>query len=101
MKNTASIKYSLLSIVLAVAFSSKAQNPVNWTSQQLIEPADLAKTINTKKDLPVIISVGPGAVIPGSLPIGMVNTAEGLDKLKKEVSTLPKEKAIVIYCGCC
>jgi thiosulfate/3-mercaptopyruvate sulfurtransferase len=49
----------------------------------------------------VIISVGPGAVIPTSIEAGTASSAEGLNKLKDVLSTLPKEKKIVVYCGCC
>jgi len=91
----------ILLALLFVSICSQAQNPVNWTEKQLIEPADLASTIAAKKDLPVIISVGPGATIPGSLGIGMVNNTEGLQKLKDQLKTIDKEKKIVIYCGCC
>ena len=91
----------ILLALLFVSICSQAQNPVNWTEKQLLEPADLASTIAAKKDLPVIISVGPGATIPGSLGIGMVNNPEGLQKLKDQLKTIDKEKKIVIYCGCC
>ncbi len=81
--------------------NSQAQNPENWTSKQLIEPADLAKELETNKDVPVIISVGPGAVIPNSIDAGMARDKEGMDKLKKELRALPKETKVVVYCGCC
>jgi hypothetical protein len=67
----------------------------------LMEPAVLAKAIDSSKELPVIISVGPAATIPGSLAIGMTNSAEGVKKLKAQLTNLPKDKKIVIYCGCC
>ncbi|ANE52702.1 rhodanese-like domain-containing protein [Flavisolibacter tropicus] len=91
----------LLAGVLFIAFQGKAQNPENWTAKQLIEPSDLATAINGKKDIPVIISVGPGATIPNSVAIGMVNSQEGLDKLKVQLKEVAKDKKIVIYCGCC
>lgn len=87
--------------VLFIAFQGKAQTPENWTAKQLIEPSDLATAINEKKDIPVIISVGPGATIPNSIAIGMVNNQEGLDKLKVQLKAIAKNKKIVIYCGCC
>ena len=88
-------------IVLFFAIGSHAQNPVNWTDKQLMEASELANTINSKKDIPVIISIGPGATIPNSIDVGMVNTKDGLDKLKTELNDLSKEKKIIIYCGCC
>ncbi|RYF85172.1 MAG: rhodanese-like domain-containing protein [Chitinophagaceae bacterium] len=91
----------ILLFLLFGSICSQAQNPVNWTEKQLLEPADLATTIAAKKDVPVIISVGPGATIPGSIAIGMVNSPEGLQKLKDQLKIIDKEKKIVIYCGCC
>ena len=79
----------------------QAQKPVNWTEKQLIEPSELANTTTNKKDIPVIISVGPSATIPTTINIGMVNTPEGLEKLRTQLKGMDKDKKIVIYCGCC
>lgn len=78
-----------------------AQNPINWTPNQLMEPSELAATLKTNKHLSVIFSVGPGATIPHSKDIGMVKEAENLKKFKDELSHLSKKTAIVVYCGCC
>ena len=67
----------------------------------MIQPAELAEKISSGKDVPVIISVGPGASIPNSIDIGMVKDKENLEKLKDELKSLPKETKIVVYCGCC
>jgi len=95
------LKLFILTSVLFFCFKSEAQNPVNWTDKQLVEPADLATAITTKKDIPVIISVGPGATVPNSIDVGMINNPEGLQKLKAELKTIDKDKKIVVYCGCC
>ena len=91
----------LLMLTLLISDTTWAQKPENWTSRQLIEPSELAQVLQSGKDLPVIISVGPGATIPHSIDIGMVKEQENLKKFKKELSTVPKETKIVIYCGCC
>ena len=93
--------FQLLMLTLLISGTTWAQKPENWTSGQLIEPSELAQVLQSGKDLPVIISVGPGATIPHSIDIGMVKEQENLDKFKKELSTVPKETKIVIYCGCC
>lgn len=80
---------------------TSAQNPENWTSKQLIQPAELAEKITADKDVPVILSVGPGAIIPHSIDIGMAKDQENMDKLKKELATLSTDTKVVIYCGCC
>lgn len=92
-----------IAVLMLSIFTQKAeaQNPVNWTEKQLMEPADLAAAIKAKKDVPVIISVGPGATIPNSVDLGMVNNAEGLQKLRERLKSVDKDKKVVIYCGCC
>ena len=78
-----------------------AQKPVNWTTDQLMEPEELVKAIKDVKNMPVIISVGPGAIIPHSLDLGMLNDSAGVIRLKKALREIPKDAKVVIYCGCC
>lgn len=84
-----------------LSINSWSQNPVNWTKEQLMEPSELALSIKEGKDIPNIICIGPGAPIPHSIDIGMVNHATGIETLKTNLSKLSKESKIVIYCGCC
>ena len=73
-----------------------------WTASQLMAPADLAAVINNPNSKkPMIICVGPGALIKGSLDMGQVHEKENLEKLKAQLSRLPRDANIVIYCGCC
>lgn len=98
------IKYLIAFFGFAALFFTKttfAQNPVNWTPAQLMEPAELAHTLKASKNVPVIISVGPSAIIPGSVDIGMTQEAENLNKLKTSLKNKSKKEAVVIYCGCC
>src|SRR5205085_3477239 len=92
---------TLLLIIIVLSKSVFGQNPENWTPKQLMEPSELAEKITNDKDLPVILSVGPGAPIPHSIHIGMGKEKENIDKLKKELSGLPADSKVVIYCGCC
>ncbi len=76
--------------------------PEPWTADQLLPPADLAAVINDPNGKkPVIICVGPGALIKGSIDTGPAKEKENLEKLRKRLSELPKNTNIVIYCGCC
>ena len=73
-----------------------------WASAQLLAPADLAKVINDPKaKQPIIFSIGPGAIIKGSIDIGPAKEKGNLNKLRQQLSKLPKDAAIVIYCRCC
>jgi thiosulfate/3-mercaptopyruvate sulfurtransferase len=104
------IKISLLSFLVAFFaiiglsfydFKNKIDNEP-WESNQLMAPADLAKMItdqNAKQ--PIIFSIGPGAIIKGSIEIGLVKDSANLAKFKQQLAHLLKDADIVIYCGCC
>ncbi|MCO5234735.1 MAG: hypothetical protein M9933_00590 [Chitinophagaceae bacterium] len=49
----------------------------------------------------LILTVGPDAVIKGSVDIGPAGEKENVDKLRKYLKDVPKDKEVVIYCGCC
>lgn len=101
MKRKDLLQYCLFAFIILGCYQCSAQKPINWTEDQLIQPAALAQTLQTNINLPVIISVGPGAIIPHSIDIGMVNDEKNLEKFKQEISKFPKDTNIVIYCGCC
>lgn len=87
--------------ILFISISALGQQPITWTAKQLIEPAVLAKTLSSGKDVPMIISVGPGAIIPTSIETGMAREPQNLETLKKKLEPISRKKKIVIYCGCC
>jgi thiosulfate/3-mercaptopyruvate sulfurtransferase len=91
----------LFIIFLFVAKSGYAQNPVNWTAEQLMEPAQLAERLQTGTNVPLIFCVGPGALIPNSVDIGQTKEKENLKKLSSSLQSLKRDTAIVVYCGCC
>lgn len=95
------ISYFLFLLAIIASGITHAQNPVNWTEKQLMEPADLARSITAKKDVPVIVNIGPSATIPNSIDVGMANSKEGIQKLKTDLKDVARDKKIVIYCGCC
>ena len=105
MKKTKIIILSLFALAyIATAFQSiksKGQDEP-WTKQQLLEPTDLAKTLNnTKAAQPMIYCVGPQAIIKNSVEIGSAQVPANLKNFKQQISRLPKNANIVIYCGCC
>jgi thiosulfate/3-mercaptopyruvate sulfurtransferase len=71
-----------------------------------IEPKDLAAALEAKGAKPALIHVGfavmyRGKHIPGSIYAGPARSPEGIAALKKAAANLPKDREIVIYCGCC
>jgi hypothetical protein len=81
---------------------------VGIPSASLIQPADLVKLLAKKNPdkVPVVLQVGSHlffvqAHIKGSQYAGPASQAPGLEALEMVVASLPKDKFIVIYCGCC
>lgn len=73
---------------------------------RLIQPAELVKILESSKNKPLILQVGSHmlysqAHIPGAEYIGSANSESGLQQLRKRVASLPRNKFIVLYCGCC
>lgn len=88
--------------LLFISTNANAQNPVNWTPEHVMQPSELAQRLNdSTATLPVIISVGPGALIPHSINAGPAQEKENLSKLTKELKGLDRDKEVVVYCGCC
>jgi hypothetical protein len=80
----------------------RAQADEPWTDKQLKDPAVLAATItDSKAAKPVIFNIGPVQQIKGAIAIGPTSVEENLDKLKQQLAKLPKDKEVIIYCGCC
>ena len=73
-----------------------------WTVKQLMEPSDLNKILNdATAEKPVIYSIGFGGGIPGGIEMGAAKDEVNIEKFKAALSKLPKDKPVVIYCGCC
>jgi thiosulfate/3-mercaptopyruvate sulfurtransferase len=76
-------------------------------TSHLINPDDLVKILQDPKgDKPLLIQVGSHVLysqahIPGSEYIGPASDPAGLQRLRTRVESLPRNKFIVIYCGCC
>jgi len=73
----------------------------------LIDPDDLVKILQSPKgEKPLMIQVGSHVLyeqahIPGSEYIGPASREVGILQLRKRVEALPRNKFIVLYCGCC
>jgi thiosulfate/3-mercaptopyruvate sulfurtransferase len=98
-----------LTFCLAAAAASQGSasqpDPLAPGSAKLISPEDLVPML-TSASKPVILNVGPWllyrqAHIPDAIYIGPGSDKQSLDQLKTQVKPLAKNKAIVLYCGCC
>ena len=76
-------------------------------ASRLISPDDLVKILQSgKSEKPLMIQVGSHVLftqahIPGSEYIGPASNERGLVSLRKRVESLPRNRFIVLYCGCC
>jgi rhodanese-related sulfurtransferase len=71
-----------------------------------INTDDLVKILNSSKDKPLLIHVGSHVLytqahIPNSEYIGPASEPAALQRLRTRVDSLPRNKSIVLYCGCC
>lgn len=107
MIRTSMLHNILLALVLAlltvVAFAQASLIP----STRLINPEDLVKTLQSSKaEKPLMIQVGSHVLysqahIPGSEYIGPASSDAAVQQLRKRVESVPRNKFILIYCGCC
>ena len=93
--------FILLLIIVSCNQNQNNKTPEPWGISQLLEPKLLSYKIENGKEIPKIISIGPGIVIKNSIGIGECRYIENIEKLKSLVSGFKKDDKIVLYCGCC
>jgi len=72
----------------------------------LVQPSELAAQVSANRPHAAIFHVGPnvlyrGKHIPGAVYAGPASRPEGLALLKEAVDKLPRDRAVILYCGCC
>jgi rhodanese-related sulfurtransferase len=107
---------AVLAGLVVLSTHAKAQAPFGTPNEssafsvpekQLIQPAELNRVLAAKSGVrPLVFQVGSRVLfeqahIAGSEYTGPGSQQAGLDQLKKRVAALPKDKSIVLYCGCC
>ena len=96
-------QFLLLFSLSLMSLVSQAQTKAEpWTETQLMPTSELAALINdpTAKK-PLIINIGPQAVIKGSVDVGPGKEKDNIKKLEKMLSKEDKNREVVLYCGCC
>jgi hypothetical protein len=111
MKSIFSI--SLISLSFLLLFSFKAQSQVSsqsanlpgigypWKASEVMETAALAGILKSGNEKITILNIGVVEDLPGAIHIGGVSNKQNLEKLRATLNNLPKNKPVVIYCGCC
>ena len=75
-------------------------------ASRLMNPDELVKILQSaKSEKPLMIQVGSHVLytqahIQGSEYIGPASSETGLQSLRKRVESLPRNRFIVLYCGC-
>jgi thiosulfate/3-mercaptopyruvate sulfurtransferase len=111
------IACSIVAVLLALAFgcpalraaqaAAGASSALSIPESRLIQPEELLRMLkSTGKEKPVILQVGSRVMfaqahIPGSEYAGPGSQGAGIQSLEDKVSALPKNRQIVLYCGCC
>jgi thiosulfate/3-mercaptopyruvate sulfurtransferase len=87
-------------ILFGLLLSAAGTEP--WTDNDLVQPEQASKDVRT----PLLIHVGfpvlyRASHITGSVYAGPGSREEGIADLKKAVAGQPRDRQIVLYCGCC
>src|SRR5688572_7383689 len=87
-------------VLLLSAFIRIADEP--WKPEQMMSPRELnEKLLLDKLSRPVVFNIGPEGQIKTAIRIGPVNHEEGLNSFKTTLLRIPRNREVVIYCGCC
>jgi rhodanese-related sulfurtransferase len=98
---------ALIFALLSAPAAAEAKSATSIPKADLVQPAELAASLkSTSTPKPLLLHVGfrvlyTQAHIPGSEFVGPASDEAGLKLLRNRVAKLPRDTAIVIYCGCC
>ena len=100
---------AILVLTVSLGYVASAQTlPTNDAIPQasLITPDQLNQALKSAAPKPLILNVGPRSMftqahIVGAEYMGAASSDAGQQKLRDRVKSLPKNTAIVLYCGCC
>jgi thiosulfate/3-mercaptopyruvate sulfurtransferase len=97
-------------LAILVFFSALTSLPLacatDSANMKTLTPEELVRILQAKPPKPLLFHVGSHmfflqAHVPGSEYLGAGAATEGMQNLRRRVSGLPKNTAIVLYCGCC
>ena len=95
------------SLGLVCAASGPAPAAEVWEKTDLMQPEELAAVLSDpNQEKPVVVFMGfdflfRAAHIPGALYFGPGSKVSGVEGLKRWAGSLEKDRAVVLYCGCC
>lgn len=106
MKTVMKLRQTAVACLFLLLTSDVFAQAGSIPTSRLINPEDLVKLLQSGKEKPLILQVGPHTLfaqahIPGSEYVGAASTEAGLSQLRKRAESLPRNSSIVLYCGCC
>ncbi len=83
-----------------------ANDAESWKPDDLIQPEALARMLRQENAHPALIYVGferlyAATRLPGARFGGPASTPAGLELLRNLLSSIPRDRQVIIYCGCC
>lgn len=96
----------LVTLSIVALHAQQTMSATEIPQNQLVQPEQLSRELQTDPHATLILQVGSRmlfdeAHIPGAEYAGPGSRPAGLETLKNRVAALPRDQAIVIYCGCC
>jgi len=105
------IRFSVACAIVGILFfagcrQTAARPDTGVPAAHLIRPEEFVKVLRSTELKPLILNVGPQmlyrqAHIPQTEYIGDGSSEQGRERLRQRVQPLPRNAAIVLYCGCC
>ncbi|HVB03408.1 MAG TPA: hypothetical protein VNE41_06785 [Chitinophagaceae bacterium] len=89
------------SMLIGIGSFGQQVRPDPWNASQLMDPGALAMLMKAKGSLPLVLDVGPAGQILHARQMGPAHEAAGMARLGKTLAKVPRDKEIVVYCGCC
>lgn len=92
-----------LSSLFVLFFSLLIQaQPNSFKPEQLIQPAKLSEVYSKPLSAqPLILNMGVERNIKNAVEVGIVSSPSKYQKLVEVMKKVPKDRELVVYCGCC
>jgi len=106
MKQVRHFLWILFSLAMMCALGLRSVQAADSTNLKTLTSEELLHMLKAPNAKPLLFHVGSHmlylqAHIPSSEYLGAGSTEQGIQNLRKRVGGLPKNTAIVLYCGCC
>lgn len=97
---------AFICVAALISITEASGQATSIAAARQITPEELVKVLQAGKEKPLILQVGSHVLyaqahIPSSEYIGPASTDAGVQQLRKRVESLPRNKFVILYCGCC